>query len=223
MNKIIELEDLGMVWKDGATAKRRYGRYKCYCGKEFECLKHSITSGRTKSCGCLHHEVVSNMNKTHGLGHTKLYGRYMNMLSRTNDVRNKQYKDYGGRGISVCQEWKDDFMAFYNWALISGYKEELTIDRIDNDGNYEPNNCRWVDRHTQQANRRTNIATNKSGYAGIVWQNDRQKWASQIGNKGKVIGLGRFHTKKEALEARNKYIIDNNLQHKIQTYKEEND
>src|SRR4051812_9769175 len=91
----------------------------------------------------------------HGLRHTRLYGIWAGMKSRCSLPTSHDYPYYGGRGIKVCAEWLDDFLAFHSWALNSGYADNLTIDRIDSDGDYTPENCRWLSREAQQDNRRT--------------------------------------------------------------------
>lgn len=106
----------------------------------------------TRSCGCLHRERV----RKHGKRHTRLYSIWLNMHDRCCNINNKCYSDYGGRGITICDEWLNDFMSFHNWAMNNGYQENLTIDRIDVNGNYEPNNCRWADMKTQNRNKRNN-------------------------------------------------------------------
>ena len=103
------------------------------------------------SCGCL--KKIS-QSKTHGLSNSRIFHVWTGMKERCYNKNYPKYKLYGARGIVVCDEWKDDFMTFYNWAMDNGYKEGLTIDRIDVNGNYDPSNCRWTDIKTQNRNRR---------------------------------------------------------------------
>lgn len=128
--------------------------YKCLCdcGKEKIIRNTHLEDGRTKSCGC-GHKGHSGMKKIHGFTGTRLHHIWIGMKER---CRDKKLKNYGGRGITVCKEWSDNFLSFMDWSKQNGYSDSLTIDRIDNDGNYEPSNCRWVDIKTQSRNKRTN-------------------------------------------------------------------
>lgn len=129
---------------------------KCECGNEVIVHACHLRSGHTVSCGCFNLEKASTMFKTHDLTHTRLYHTWSNMKTRCYNSNNKRYKDYGDRGISICKEWKEDFQNFYDWSMANGYKENLTIDRIDVNGNYEPSNCRWVEMKIQQRNKTNN-------------------------------------------------------------------
>ncbi len=139
--------------KDGL---KYYYTCQCDCGKETIVCTQNLKYGHTKSCGCLVKETVANINKTHNMAKTRLYKIWKGIKTRCFNTNDKGYKNYGGRGITMCPEWKDDFMAFHDWAFDNGYEEGLSIDRINNNGNYEPSNCRWVDNITQQNNRRVN-------------------------------------------------------------------
>lgn len=127
--------------------------WKCIC----DCGNYTITgaselrSGTTKSCGCLKFE---SRNSTHGLRKTRLYGIWCKMKDRCLREKNPAYKWYGGRGITICKEWLDDFTNFYNWSMQNFYDDNLSIDRIDVNGNYEPDNCRWIPLEEQALNTR---------------------------------------------------------------------
>ena len=111
-----------------------------------------MINGKIKSCGCLLKDVITK----HGKNNTRLYKCWCHIKARCYNVTNNHYQYYGGRGIAMCNEWRDDFMSFYNWSMANGYNDTLTIDRIDVNGNYEPNNCRWVTTKQQNRNTRRN-------------------------------------------------------------------
>lgn len=112
----------------------------------------------------------------HGKRHTRLYTIYANIKTRCYNKKNIRYKLYGARGITMCEEWKNDFQSFYDWSMANGYREDLTIDRIDNNGNYEPSNCRWVTWRGQQNNRRNNHLIEFNGHAHTM-----AEWSRLIG------------------------------------------
>ena len=114
----------------------------CDCGNQTRVASKDLKRGDTKSCGCLKKEAL----KTHGGTYIRLYRRWGYIKERCNNPRHSNYKYYGKKGISICKEWLNSFVSFRNWALASGYQDNLTIDRIDNKGNYEPSNCQWLTR-----------------------------------------------------------------------------
>lgn len=123
---------------------------KCDCGKITIVRGGNLRTGHTISCGCKKGLIK------HNKWDTRLYHIYNNMKQRCNNPKNVWYKNYGARGIKICDSWQNDFMSFYNWSINNGYSDELSIDRIDVNGNYEPNNCRWVTKLVQQNNMRRN-------------------------------------------------------------------
>lgn len=128
---------------------------KCKCGNYKVIRASDLTRGHTTSCGC----KISKANKsrsTHNKTNTRLYRIWAGMKTRCHNDNDKGYINYGGRGIKICNEWSDDFEKFYSWAITHGYKSNLSIDRINNDGNYEPNNCRWVTSEVQGNNKSNN-------------------------------------------------------------------
>lgn len=136
-------------------------RCKCDCGKIVDVRSEPLRTGHTKSCGCYRSELdKAKIGKPFVYKHlqrnTRLYSTWCNMKSRCNNKNNTYFSYYGGRGIFVCKEWNDDFSAFAEWAQNNGYSDDLTIDRIDTNGNYEPSNCRFVDMKVQGNNKRNN-------------------------------------------------------------------
>lgn len=122
----------------------RKALFKCFCGNEFETHINRLKSGHASSCGCFRSFTSKENNSTHGLSKHPLYKVREGMKARCLVITHHAYARYGGRGIKICDEWLNDFKAFYDWAIANGYEQGLQIDRINNDGNYEPSNCRFV-------------------------------------------------------------------------------
>lgn len=138
--------------------KHFYWICKCDCGNYVIVNGLNLKNGHTKSCGCYQQECRIKYNTKHSLAHkTPLYGIWNGIKQRCLNKNNKNYKNYGNRGIKICDKWTNDFNSFYNWAIQNNYQEGLSIDRINVNGNYEPNNCRWVTQKIQQNNKRNNI------------------------------------------------------------------
>lgn len=170
-----------------STNKTHYAIYECECGNRFKAMVHNVNKKNgTKSCGC----VWNHKGRKHGLSNTRVYQIWTNMLSRCYKSSAHDYIRYGGAGIITCDEWKNDFMSFYNWSIDNGYKDNLTIDRKDNNKGYFPDNCRWVRLSDNLLNKRVQKNT-KSGYKGVCMMHDGV-WYSMITCKGVKHYLGRF-------------------------------
>lgn len=196
-------------------AKVRYSLCKCVlCNEVSEVSLYYLTSKRiVQSCGCQKGYLISLRRSTHGLRNTRIYKIWSDM----------KYRCYGNKNnhvlynnISICDEWLKDFKPFYNWAMSNGYNDNLSIDRINNDGNYEPNNCRWATRVVQARNTRRIRATNTSGLRGVSFEEKSKKWVAQVETRKDNIRtnkkIGRFKCKYEAGYYRDKYVKDNNLE-----------
>lgn len=137
--------------------KKTFWLCKCDCGNIKEIEGDSLTRGRIVSCGCSLKKCGEESHSyKHGLTHKRIMRIWTNMKSRCYNPKDKAYKNYGARGIRICEEWLNDVAAFWKWSKEHGYADDLTIDRINVNGNYEPSNCRWVDRKTQCNNQRNN-------------------------------------------------------------------
>lgn len=145
--------------KDCGTYKTKFVKCKCKCGNLIEVRLQSVKDSNTKSCGCLNIETRNKLKgiTTHGLSKHPLYSLWQDIKNRCYNKKVNNYNDYGGRGIIVCKEWKNDFVVFYNWAINNGWGKGLEIDRKNNNGNYEPGNCRFGSSKANSNNRRSNI------------------------------------------------------------------
>lgn len=146
-----DIVNSGIVFiADAGTIKRkRRCIFKCHCGTEFSTTLYAVRSGATRSCGCVYKATRREINKKHGDYRDPLYKAYTAMKSRCKNANNPNYHRYGGRGITVCQEWEESYIAFKRWAINNGYKKGLSLDREDNMRGYSPDNCRFV---TQKEN-----------------------------------------------------------------------
>lgn len=129
---------------------------QCECGNTDIVSGGHLKDGSIQSCGCLQKDTMKKKLTIHNMANTNIYKAYHKMKDRCQNEKNSNFKNYGGRGIKVCDEWQT-FETFYNWAITNGYKKGLSIDRINNNGNYEPSNCRWVTQKIQSNNRRNNV------------------------------------------------------------------
>lgn len=163
---------------------------KCDCGNEKIVNYNNLKRGLVKSCGCI-------VKTAYGLSKTRLYKIYKHMKERCYSPKDINYKNYGKKGICVCQEWLDDFIIFQKWALSNGYSDKLTIDRINVNGNYEPSNCRWIDIKTQQRNRSNNRILEYKGEKKTITE-----WAEIVGLKYRNLyyRLNNGYSIEEALE-----------------------
>lgn len=157
------LEELPLIFT--GSRNRKYYLAECECGVKKKVRSDGLLSGHVVSCGCYNREISRNqkVNITHGGCGTRLYGIWKQIRGRCNAPSNERYFDYGGRGILLCTEWKESFESFRDWSLANGYSEELSIDRINVNGNYEPGNCRWATDEMQANNKRTNILYDYKG------------------------------------------------------------
>jgi hypothetical protein len=149
-------EKLKVLERDGNTRPTRW-ICQCECGTIKSIIGQSLLNGCSTSCGCVRKEKIIGCSTKHGKCGTKLYECLKNMKKRCYNPNHPRYEHWGGRGITICDEWLNEengVLNFYNWAMTNGYQEGLSIDRINNDGNYEPSNCRWTDSYTQRMNQR---------------------------------------------------------------------
>jgi hypothetical protein len=179
----------GRVVVLGEAEQRQGMRYvdcQCDCGKRWQARLAQLTQGQTKSCGCLRRERFAEGREKHGHSRTRLYVAWTNMRQRCTNPAHPSYPDYGGRGITVCAEWSE-FPAFHAWALASGYRRDLTIERDNVDDGYRPANCRWIPPGEQSNNTRRSRRVTFRGETRTL-----RDWARHLGLNPDTL-YGRLH------------------------------
>lgn len=146
---------LSVLYFGEKIGNKNYWVCQCVCGTIKSISADKLNANRAKSCGCLKNQLSAKARIKHGFSNTRLSRILNGIIQRCNNPNLKNYNNYGGRGISICNEWVNNKSSFYKWAIDNGYNDNLEIDRINVNGNYEPNNCRWVDLKTQARNKRT--------------------------------------------------------------------
>lgn len=167
---------------------QRYWLCKCECGTIREVSENSLINGKTKSCGCFQKEVTKSFLYTHKKSKTRIYGIWCSIKERTRNNNSTSFVNYGGRGISVCEEWSNSFDSFYKWSMENGYNENLSIDRINVNGNYEPSNCRWIAMDEQARNKRNTVYITYNGQTFNV-----HDWSFLVGVPESLI-KSRYHS-----------------------------
>lgn len=194
-------ERFGMLTVIGEAPKQ--GRWSCWlckcdCGREKIVKTDNLVRGFTKSCGCSTIKLQLKSRKVDMHSRDRLYRIYYKIKRRCN---RPNIKYYSNKGVKLCEEWNNDYYSFYNWAMNNGYKDNLSIDRIDTNGNYCPENCRWVDSIVQNRNKSLQ-SNNKSGYAGIRFIKELNKYRVTIGVNGTKESCGLYENLEDAKNAR---------------------
>lgn len=197
-------------WTVISSLNRHKWECICECGTTKDVNSGNLRQGKTKSCGCLQKELVASRRTTHKMSHLAIYNVWKNMLYRCKNRKHNAYKYYGGRGISVCRAWEEDPLNFAKWAIGNGYSEGLELDRKDTNGNYEPNNCRFIVHRANSLNKRLLRINNVTGYRG-VYKSHHGKFAASLRSHGVKKHLGYFSNPKSAATARDEYITENHL------------
>ena len=227
IQKLKLIKDLGNIPSKSGKTIRHCAIYECpYCGKPFTCLVTRMNRGKTKSCGCYKSALMAIRNKEHphpkhGLSYTRIYKVWQTMKNRCYWPKAEGFYRYGGRGITVCAEWLHDPVAFVTWARSHGYTDgieknnnhEITINRINNDSNYEPSNCEFTTYDINNQNTILLRSTNTSGYRDIYQRGN--KWYGRIRWNNKRWNLGGRNSKEEAAEDVNNFILQNHTPHPL--------
>ncbi|MEG0359729.1 MAG: hypothetical protein RR598_10730 [Anaerorhabdus sp.] len=197
--KINKLTILSFEKTNGNT----YAFCRCDCGGEKRIIYSNIRKGLTTSCGCHQINRIKEVCVTHGKSKSRIHKEWRSIKYRIKNKSASDYEYYGGKNISMCDEWESNFESFYEWSISNGYNDTLTIDRIDNNGNYEPSNCRWIS-HQKNCFNRGLFSNNTSGCAGVTFDKRTNSWRANIMVDGKNIYLGRHKNIADAIASRKK-------------------
>lgn len=207
---LIVVADLGLIPVGSKDTLIRKIEVLCpYCDKPFTASLTNVKTGNTTKCKSC---AVTITNTTHGGKGTRLYSIYCNMKTRCYNVNSEDYKYYGGKGVTIHEEWLNDFNVFSTWAKENGYLDTLTIDRKNTDLPYTPSNCRWVDMYTQNRNKPNLVSSNKTGFTGITTGITPNTWKASVWHNKKLVHLGTFSSKEDAVNTRNLYIQNNKVE-----------
>jgi hypothetical protein len=218
------IQDLGRQFTtEHSKQKKHLAIYECpICKQPFRASVSAINNGYIKSCHCENARLFLERNTKHGLCGHPLTAVYSAMKQRCLNPNDKAYPEWGGRGIGICDEWKNDFLNFYNWAINNGYKKGLKLDREDNDGDYNSANCRWVNDFISKQNTRIISAKNTSGYRGLTYIKTGRRlkrWAVEIHFNGKKYRLGYYLTPELGAQAYNDFVIAHGTAHPLNIIK----
>jgi len=215
------ITDLGKQFPtETSLQKTRYGIFECSeCKSQIKLAVNDAIRRASSMCDKCYEPILRQKLTTHGDSkgtgseYMSLYRRWNHFKARCNNPEDASYKNYGGRGITVCPEWDNDYEIFKSWALANGYEEHLTIDRINTDGNYCPENCRWTTNTIQARNRNKTSNKRSSKYKGV--SSKGTKFVARIMINTKTINLGVYQSEEEAALAYNIYVLNNNLEHHL--------
>lgn len=212
-------ESLGIKLLEPIVNQKTKVLIQCSCGTTYRIKPQALfRENRVTKCkSCSSKDRIKGYAIDGGLRKHKAYGILDGMKQRCYNENNPKYEFYGGIGISICKEWMNSYLSFCIWADNNGFKEGLTIDRIDVNGNYEPNNCRWIPFEQQKENKHIQ-RNNSSGYCGVSFQKNYNKWYSYININGKRINCGYYQTREEASIARETRIKELNLNYTREKY-----
>lgn len=182
--KLIAIRCIGTT-----QARQAIWRCECDCGNKTDVRASSLRNGDTRSCGCLQRTISKEVNTKHGDSHSRLHYIWSAMKDRCYNPKSGAFEHYGARGITICDEWQE-YTNFRDWAIANGYASELTLDRIENDKGYSPNNCRWTTMKTQSNNRRSNHIISFGGETHTMME-----WAAIKGLKYGTLSsrINRYH------------------------------